>query len=169
LAAAQTSLNTLKPDNVAHGADILIQGVGPAGTFVTLAEVKIMDFTVDDDIQVVGQMGTRRNGAREGRIKITGTLKNWFLNSEVFSMWLGSSTVVAAGSASIVYGSQATFNRYNIRVALAATSNAPPAASWYNMTFVNVVFEKQMAIWDMDKLSEETISWQAEDVIYNSA
>lgn len=168
--AAQISLNTLQPENVAFGADILIQAKGAAGTFVTLAETTALDVTADNDIQDVPVLGSRITGARPGRFKVSGTLKNYYVNEANFSEWMGSSTVVAAGSASIIYGSQITFARYNIYVSLASTALTAVAASAFRkMLLVNVVFSKQMSTWDKEKLTEESIDFVAEDILYNPA
>jgi hypothetical protein len=144
---AQASLNTLAPENVAHGADILIQATGPAGTIQTLAEVTALDYKVEDDPMEVPVMGSRRNGTRPGRLKVTGTIKCYFVDEGVFSMWMGSGSVSTTGSASIVYASARTFQRYNIRVGLVGGSL--PGISWKNMLFVNVTFDADIATWDM--------------------
>jgi hypothetical protein len=163
------SLNTLVAEAVAHGADILIQAKGATGAYVTLAEVKGLTLNVDDNVVTVPQMGTRRNSARPGRLLVTGDIKDYWVNQAVFTEWLGSTSAVVAGSASVIYASARPFARYNIRVALVSGGQMAGTIDAYNIEIVNVVFEKDVAIWDMDKLTEETISFQAEDVIYNSA
>jgi len=168
----QASLNTLAADNVAHGADLQIQAIGPAGSLVTLAEIMAMDYTVDDDVQEVGPMGTRRISVRPGRLKVTGTIKAYWVNQALFSMLQGSGSVSSSGSASIVYASNRPFQRYNIRVSLTAQALAalPNLSSVTPQLFVNVVFDKDLATWDKDKLTDsESIPFHAEDVIYNSA
>ena len=159
-------MNTLQPENVAHGADILVQAQGPAqgGAYVTLAEVYELDFEVDNDRQELPVLGSRRTGSRWGRLKVTGTIKAYWLNSEVHSMWMGSTTVASGGSASQIYASAIPFQRYNIRVNLGA--NANPAVTLVPHTFVNVVFEKDTSKWEQAKFTAEDIAFQAEDVLY---
>lgn len=165
--AQQASLNLLTPESVSHGAEILLQAAGAAGGFQTVAEIYALDYKISDDPQTVGVMNSRRNGMRPGRILVTGTIKAYFVNEALFTMWLGSNTVTSAGSASIVYASQRTFNRYNIRAALGTL--ALSGVSWRNITFVNVTLDEDVATWDKDKLSDANIPFRAEDAIYNSA
>lgn len=163
------SLNALVAEAVAHGADILIQAKGATGAYVTLAEVKSMNLTVDNNVVAVPQMGSRINSARPGRLLVTGDIKDYWVNQAVFTEWLGSGSVVQAGSASVIYAHQIPFNRYNIRVGLVTGGQMSNTIDAYNIEVVNVVFEKDMLAWDMDKLTEESINFQAETVIYNSA
>lgn len=153
------SLNTLVPENVAHGADITIQaGVGGGlAAMVTLGEVYEMDYDEDDNLQKLPILGSRRTGVRRGRYAVTGSLKAYWLNSEVASMVGGLANVTTAGSASVVYHSARTFVRFNIVIQGLSTSPTT--------TLVNVVFEKDALKIAEANLTDQTINFVAEDIL----
>jgi len=158
------TLATLAPENVAHGADILVQGLGPVGGYVTLAEIYELDFDVDNDKQELPSLGTRRTAYRWGRLKVTGTVKAYWLNAAVHSEWMGAVTPNTGGSSSQIYASAIPFQRYNIRVNLSATAN--PSVVPIPHTFINVVFEKDTSKWEQAKFTVEDLAFVAEDVLY---
>lgn len=155
------SLNTLQPENVAHGADITVQAQVTGGLpgFVTLAEVYEMDFDMDENLAKLPVFGSRRVGVRRGHMLVTGTLKNYWINQSVASMMAGLGNVTQAGSASTIYHSAAPFQRYNIVVS--ALSSSP------GITLINVVFEKDAFKFTEASFSDVTVSFTAEDVLGN--
>lgn len=153
------SLNTLQPEQVAHGAEIVLQALGPVGAgYVTVAEIFEMDWDVDEMVEALPVLGSRRTGYREGRLKVAGSVKAYWINGALHSMWAGATTPNAGGSSSGVYYSNMPFFRYNIRATVTTGFG-------YTMNFINVVFEKDTSKWTADKFTEETITFVAEDVL----
>jgi hypothetical protein len=151
------SLNTMQPENVAHGAEISV--IAQPGN-VAVAEIIELDYDENQGVELLPVLGTRRSGARQGRIKITGTVKAYWLNSTVRSMVLGVTTPLTAGNVSAIYHSARPFTRYNINVLSSAVGGLSPS-----FALINVVFEKDVAKWTADKYTEETISFVAEDIL----
>lgn len=137
-----------------------VTALGPAGvgSYVTVAEIFEMDFDIDNMIEAIPILGTRRTSYRWGRIKVTGSIKAYWVNQAVHTMWFGAGQPAAAGSASGIYHSNIPFARYNIRV---TSTNASAEL----MNFINVVFEKDVGKWTAEKFTEETINFVAEDVL----
>lgn len=155
------SLNTLQPENVAHGADITVQAQvgGGLASFVTLAEVYEMDFDEDQGIVKLPVLGARRTGARRGRYTVTGSLKAYWVNQQVASMVAGLGNVTEAGSASVVYHSTFPFQRFNIVI------NGLPTSP--QVTIVNCVFEKDAFKITENSFTDQTVTFQAEDILGN--
>lgn len=156
------SLNTLQPEGVSFGTEMLLQAQGPQGLYVTVGEIYDLSFELDDMLTPLPVLGSRRIGYRKGQLKVSGTLKSYWINGPVHSMILTATSVAAAGSASVVYHSALPNMRYNIRI----NSSNP---SGYNVTFVNVTFAKDGLSMAPDKFVEETVPWNCEDLIWNSA
>lgn len=154
------SLNTFAAESVAHGTEMTVTALGPAGvgSYVVVAEVFELDFDIDNNIEAIPILGTRRTSYRWGRIKVSGSIKAYWVNQAVHSMWFGAGQPAAGGSASGIYHSNIPFARYNIRV---TSTNASAEL----MNFINVVFEKDVAKWTAEKFTEETINFVAEDVL----
>jgi len=154
------SLNTFAAEQAAHGVEMTVTALGPggAGSYVVLAEVFEMDFDIDNRIEPIPVLGTRRTSYRWGRIKVSGSVKAYWANAAVHSMWFGASQPAQAGSSSGIYHSNIPFTRYNIRVSSTNTFAEL-------MNFINVVFEKDVAKWTAEKFTEETINFVAEDVL----
>lgn len=156
------SLNTMQPENVAFGTEMLLQAIGPQGTFVTVGEIYDLDFDLDDKLTPLPVLGSRRIGYRKGQLVISGNIKSYWINGPLHSMVLGATAVSSTGSASSIYHSSVGVFRYNIRI---NSSNV----SGYNITLVNVSLEKDGVKMTPDKFVEETIPFKAEDLIWNSA
>jgi len=151
------SLNTLQPEQVAHGSEITVQAQLTSGAYVTLAEAYEVDFDEDQSIVAVPVLGSRRTGARQGRFKVTGSIKIYWVNQAVRAMLVGQAPV-NTGNPTGLYHSQRPFNRYNI--AIVSALGASPTG-----TIINAVFEKDAIKWGEAALSEETINFQAEDYL----
>lgn len=159
------SLNTLQPEAVAHGSEILLQAQGPSGPFVTIAEIFDMQYDSDNQLEDMPIMGTRRTGVRRGRYKGTGTIKAYHLYSGLRTMIGGVAQAVAAGQAGsspLGYLSQVPFVRYQIFI---ANANWPGSA--INIPYiliVNVVLEKDTVHWASDKPTLEDVGFRFEDI-----
>lgn len=153
------SLNALSPENVAHGVDITIQAAVQGGPFITIGEIYNMDYDEDQGIVKLPVLGSRRTGARQGRFTVTGSVKAYWINAGVRSMVMGLGGTTTTGGGSIIYHSQRPFQRYSIVV------NTPTNVSSPSFTLVNVVFEKDVVKWTENAFAEETINFQAEDII----
>lgn len=147
----------MQPENVAHGSEIAV--VAQPGN-VTVAEIIELDYDENQGVEGLPVLNSRRTGYRQGRIKISGTVKAYWLNSTVRSMVLGVSTPTTVGNTSAIYHSARPFARYNINVLSSAVGGLSPS-----FAFINVVFEKDVAKWTADKYTEETISFFAEDIL----
>jgi len=156
------SLNSLQPEAVSFGTEMNLQAIGPQGLYVNVGEIYDLTFELDDMLAALPVLGSRRIGYRKGQLKVSGTIKSYWINGAVHSMVMTASPVSSVGSASSVYHSSLPTIRYNIRIA----STNP---SGYNITFVNVSLEKDGLSMSPDKFVEETIPWKAEDLIWNSA
>jgi len=141
---------------------MLLQAIGPSGLYVTVGEIYQLDFELDDMLTPLPVLGSRRIGYRKGQLKVSGTIKSYWLNAAVHSMILTASPVAAAGSASVTYHSSLPNQRYNIRI----NSSNP---SGYNVTFINVSLAKDGLSMAPDKFVEESIPFNAEDLIWGSA
>lgn len=147
------SLNTLQPENVAHGTEITITCNG-----VVLGEIVEMDYDEDQGIERLPVLGSRRTGVRQGRYLCKGTVKAYWINNAIRTMILGDLPPVLGGvSGAPIYHSARPYQRYTIEVT--GLPGSPP------MTFVNVVFEKDAAKWAADKFTEESIAFTCEDII----
>jgi hypothetical protein len=157
------TLNTLAPENVAHGSEILVQAQGPgSAAYITIAEIFQLQYDSDNMMERMPQLGTRRTAERRGRYDVKGTVKNYWLNAAARSMLLGASVPTSAGSLAIGYLSQVPFVRYNIIV---VNSNWPGnVAQMPYFVFVNVTFGKDTVKWDANKYTEEDITFSAEDI-----
>lgn len=152
------SLNVLQPENVAHGSDITIQAQLSSGAWVTLGEVYEMDYDEDQNIVALPVLGSRRTGYRQGRLKVTGSLKAYWINNAVRAMVSGQAPILT-GTSSTLYASQRPFQRYNITIN--STVSSP------TIVLVNVVFEKDALKISEGGFAEETINFNAEDIIRN--
>ncbi len=52
------SLNTLQPENVAHGSEILLQAQGPTAGYITIAEIFNVTYDADQKLEQVPIFGT---------------------------------------------------------------------------------------------------------------
>ena len=156
------TLSTLVPEAVAHGSEILMQALGPSGTYQTIAELYEIDYDADNKIEPLNVFGSRRTGYRRGRFEVKGTIKAYWLNSTLRSMWAGYGTPSSAGSGPLLYESQVPFTRYQIIV---LNANWPGSAivNPY-VVFMNVVLEKDTIKWVADKPTTEDITFVAEDI-----
>jgi hypothetical protein len=160
------SLNALQPESVPHGVDIVI--VGRANGAVAdnnhvLGEIYEMDYDEDEGMVKLPVLGSRRTGVRRGRYMVTGTVKAYFISTAIRSMLMGEDPVIDAGPTipvSGLYHSLRPFNRYNIQVS-AKISGVPV------MTFINVTFSKEVSKWTENAFVEETITFEAEDILEN--
>lgn len=156
------SLNSLQPEGVSFGTEMLLQAIGPAGLYVTVGEIYQLDFELDDMLTPLPVLGSRRIGYRKGQLKVSGTIKSYWINGAAHSMILTASPVSSTGSASVTYHSSLPTIRYNIRI----NSSNP---SGYNVTIVNVSLAKDSLSMSPDKFVDESIPFNAEDVLWNSA
>jgi len=150
------------PEAVAHGSEILLQAQGPSGVFVTIAELYEVDYDADNKLEPMNVFGSRRTGYRRGRFEVKGTIKAYWLNSVVRSMFFGYGTPSAAGTGPLIYESQVPFTRYQI-IVLNANWPGNAIVNPY-VVFVNVVLEKDTIKWTSDKPTTEDISFTAEDI-----
>lgn len=141
---------------------MLLQAQGPQGVYVTVGEIYDLQFDLDDMLTPLPVLGSRRIGYRKGQLKVSGTIKSYWINGPVHSMILTATSVASGGSASVVYHSTLGNMRYNIRI----NSTNP---SGYNITFINCTFAKDSLTMSPDKLVDETIPFNAEDLIWTSA
>jgi hypothetical protein len=142
---------------VSHGSEITVLAQLTTGAYVTLAEAYEVDFDEDQSIVAVPVLGSRRTGYRQGRYKIVGTLKVYWVNQAVRAMMVGSAPVTG-GNTTPLYHSQRPFNRFNI--AIQSQLAAAPTG-----VIINAVFEKDAIKWGEAALAEETIAFTAEDYI----
>jgi hypothetical protein len=156
------SLNTLQPENVAHGSEILLQAQGPTGGFITIAEVFNLTYDADQKLEQVPIFGTRRFAYRRGRYDVKGTIKAYWLNSFARSLILGNATPSGAGSNPLGYLSQSPFTRYQMII---INANWPGNAILNPyLIFSNVTLGKDTITWDSDKITLEDVAFTAEDV-----
>jgi hypothetical protein len=156
------TLSLLTPEAVAHGSEILIQALGPSGVYVTIAEIFELDYTGDNKIEAVNVFGTRRTTYRRGRYEVKGTIKAYWLNAALRSMFNQYATPSTAGSGPNLYESQVPFTRYNINI---INANWPGSAILNPFVqLINVVLEKDTVKWAADKPTLEDIAFVAEDV-----
>src|SRR5229473_5836850 len=97
------SLNTLTPEAVAFGTEILLQAKGPTGGFVTIAEVYEMQCDANNNLEQMPVWARRNWAYRRGRYSVAGTIKGYWLNSTARSMILGNATPSSAGSNPLGY------------------------------------------------------------------
>lgn len=153
---------SLQPEAVAHGSEILLQAQGPSGAFVTIGEIYEINYDADEKLEGVPIIGTRRTGFRRGRFEVTGTIKAYWLNGALRSMWNGYATPSVAASGPLLYDSQGPFTRYQIVI---LNANWPGNAIVNPYVVINnVTFEKDTVKWTQDKVTTEDISFRAEDV-----
>lgn len=150
----QASLLTTSPEAIVDGTEITLVCNG-----VTIAEIQSIDYDEDDKLRAVKILGQRRVGQRRGEYEGKGTIKSYYLNSVVRSIVMGL-TPSTSGGGSTIYHSQRPFQRYDIVV-----SSTNPSAP--NLTFKNVVLEKDAVKFAADKLTEEDINFTFEDIIGN--
>lgn len=157
-----TSLNPIQPENVAHGSELQLQ-VFSGGTWVDIAEISEIDYDADEMIEGVPVMGSRITGYRRGRYAVAGTIKGYWLNGTLRAMLQGAASPTAAGNASSMYLSQAAFNRYQIIMVPTAEygGTVPPPS----LRFINVVLGKDTNNWSADKLTTESVTFTAEDIM----
>lgn len=156
------SLNTLQPENVAHGSEIFLQAQGPSGGYITIAEIFNLTYDADQKLEQVPIFGTRRFAYRRGRYDVKGTIKAYWLNSLARSMILANATPSSAGSNALSYLSQTPFTRYQMIV---INANWPGNAILNPyLIFVNMTLSKDTVTWDSDKITLEDIAFTAEDV-----
>lgn len=156
------SLNSLQPENVAHGSEILLQAQGPTGGYVTIAEIFNLTYDADQKLEQVPIFGTRRYAYRRGRYDVKGTIKAYWLNSLARSLVLGNATPSSAGSNANIYLSQVPFTRYNIIV---VNANWPGNVILNPyLVFSNVTLSKDTVTWDSDKITLEDVAFTAEDL-----
>jgi hypothetical protein len=156
------TLSTLSPESVAHGSEILLQALGPAGTYVTIAEIYDVQYDADNKIEPINVLGTRRTGYRRGRFEVKGTIKGYWLNSALRSLWAGYATPSTAASGPLAYESQVPFTRYQL-IILNANWPGSGIVNPY-VLLMNVVLEKDTVHWVSDKPTTEDIAFTAEDI-----
>ena len=154
---APTSLLPFSPDNTVHGSEISIQVALANGTYLTIGELYDLTWTEDDMMIDVMPFGSRLIGQRQGRFKVTGNCSSYYINGAARGIVQGQSNPSASGVASAVYHSQAAFYRYQIKL-LSSNPNVQ------NVVFVNCTFGKDVLKVASDKILEEVLDWQAEDV-----
>src|SRR5262249_47491808 len=52
------SLNTLQPEGVSFGTEMLLQAIGPQGVYVTVGEIYQLDFELDDMLTALPVLGS---------------------------------------------------------------------------------------------------------------
>jgi hypothetical protein len=156
------SLSTIQPEAIAHGSEILLQAQGPSGAYVTIGEIYEMNYDGDEKVEGVPLLGSRRTGYRRGRFDVSGSIKAYWLNGALRSMWNGYATPSSAASGPLLYDSQGPWIRYQI-IILNANWPGNQIVNPYTV-LVNVVFEKDTVKWAQDKVTLEDISFKAEDV-----
>lgn len=150
---------------MAHGSELQLQ-VFSGASWVTLAELTEVDYDADESLEAVQILGSRLNGYRRGRFAVSGTIKGYWINGGLRAMLLGQSTIndaAGSGISTVGYESQAGFTRYQIQVVPVSASFPPVAPP--KMTFVNVTLGKDTVTWTADKLTTESISFYAEDIL----
>jgi hypothetical protein len=155
---ASQSLSRFQPENVAHGTEIQVVAYLGNGAPVILAEVYEMDYDEEWGIHQIPTLGSKIAGSRDGRYKLTGTIKSYWINQSIRSMLSGISPTTAGMGSVPIYHSQRPFQRYNIRC-----SGLPGLSTV--VTFFNVVFEKDVLKWTEANFTEETINFTAEDIL----
>ena len=156
------SLMSLQPEAVAHGSEILLQAQGPSGGFITIGEIYELDYDSDQKLEPLPILGTRRTGFRRGRFDVSGTVKGYWLNGALRSLWNGYATPSGAGTGPLTYDSQDPYVRYQI-IILNANWPGSGIVNPY-LVIANVTFEKDTIKWSADKATTEDISFKAEDV-----
>lgn len=150
--AIQQSLNPVSPELIPHGTEISIQCNG-----ITIGEIYEMSYDEDNNIEAINQLGSRIIGRRRGQYEIKGSIKSYWVNSTLRSMAIAGDVPSSSGMQSNIYHSQAPFQRYDILVN-STNPNAPSAV------LKNVVFEKDSVTWTADKVTEDDISFFAEEL-----
>ena len=124
-----------------------------------------MQYDVDNLLEDIPILGTRRTGSRRGRLKGTGTIKAYHLYSSVRTMLFGVAQPAApgaAGSGPLLYLSQVPFVRYNLFV---VNANWPGNAIIIPyLLLVNCTFEKDTVHWASDKPTLEDVTFRFEDL-----
>lgn len=156
------SLSTVQPEAIAHGSEILIQAQGPSGAYVTIGEIYEMNYDADEKIEAVPLIGSRRTGYRRGRFEVAGSIKAYWLNGALRSMWNSYAQPSTAASGPLLYDSQGPFVRYQI-IIINANWPGNQIVNPY-VVLVNVTFEKDTVKWVQDKVTLEDITFKAEDV-----
>jgi hypothetical protein len=152
------SLLPFNPDNAVHGAEVTLAIQLANGTYLTIGELYGFDWDEDQGMVKIGTFGSRLVGQKRGEFTVNGTFNGYFLNGAVRSMWQGYATALSTGVTSAIYHSQSTFQRYRIR--WTSTNSSMPGP----VDFMNVTLSKDAMKMAHDKVMEETITWQAEDV-----
>ena len=152
------SLLPFSPDSALHGAEVTLQVQLVNGTFLTIGELFGWDWTEDQNMVKIPAFGSRLNGERRGRFSVSGTASGYYINGALRTIMQGYATPLSSGVTSAVYHSQAPFNRYRVRLITTNSSVTGPT------DFVNVTFGKDVMKLASDKIVDETISWEAEDV-----
>lgn len=136
--------------------------MGPGGVYVTLGEIFEISYDADNKVEKLDVLGTRRSAYRRGRFEVKGTIKAYWLNSTLRSMWFGYASPSGAGSGPLLYESQVPFTRYQI---ILQNANWPGSGiNFPYMLIVNAVFEKDTIKWAADKPTTEDIAFVAEDL-----
>lgn len=150
------SLNLLAPEVTTHGTEIgLWAQVAGTPSYIQLVDIYEFDWDEDEKVEMVPTLGSRIRGVRQGAFEARGTIKAYYMNGAVRSMFSGM-IAATSGSASQIYASQRAFQRYVIRVQ-SSNPNTP------NKTFINVVLAKSAVKFQADKLTDETIEFRYED------
>lgn len=149
----QASLNPIDPVRIPHGTEISIVLNG-----VTIGEIYELSYDEDQHVEAVNQLGSRIIGRRPGQYEISGTVKSYWVSGPLRQAAIaGQVPTNNAGVGSAIYHSKAPFNRYDIQVN-STNPNAPSA------TLKNVVFEKDTVTWASDKITDESITFVAEEL-----
>lgn len=153
---------SLQPEAVAHGSEILLQAQGPSGAYVTIGEIYEVSYDADEKLEAIPILGTRRTGFRRGRFEVSGSIKAYWLNGALRSLWAGVATPTTAASGPNLYDSQGPFTRYQIVIINANWPGSGIVAPY--LVISNVTFEKDTVKWTSDKVTTEDISFRAEDL-----
>lgn len=149
----QPSLNPIDPVRIPHGTEISIVLNG-----VTIGEIYELSYDSDQHIEAINQLGSRIIGRRPGQYEISGTVKSYWVSGPLRQAAIaGQLPTNNAGIGSSIYNSKAPFNRYDIQV-VSTNPNAPSAV------LKNVVFEKDTVTWTSNAVTQESITFVAEEL-----
>lgn len=153
------SLLPFSPDNAVHGAEVTLQVQLANGSYLTIGELYGFDWDEDEGHVKIGTFGSRLVGQKRGEYTVNGTATGYWINGAIASMWQGYATPLSTGVTSAIYHSQSTFQRYRIRFISSNSSQPGP------VDFMNVTLSKSAFKMAHDKVVEDTITWQAEDIL----
>ena len=148
----QVSINTLQPEQVAHGTEITLQVNG-----ITVGEIFEIDWDENQHIEAVSVLGSRIIGRRQGVFEVKGSIKAYWINQGLREMVSGKYPVTGTGQPSAIYHSARPFQRYDIQV-VSTNPNTP------SCRLKNVVFETDKITVSSEKISNDDVAFFAEEV-----